>query len=780
MSNLLNAYISNQSVNRPLNKEAETAFTFDSQGHTKPMEYKGELLPSKIIGSPVEYAKDLKKDIVSIGKGAKGKANDHELGRINDLAMKIGSLALASYLFVKNPLKLSKSMEFVGLGTFFTSMALWPKIAIQAPLKARTGVDIHQKYVDSQGRKKMLHQDPQYDLTDLYSREDLDKMGKKLGVDENLPDRDSFIKQRAKKTAIQGNTLWMMTAGFASPIMSALACNRLEKPLGNAIEKADMITSERALDKGQSVFSKIKQNLSVKSFEKYLSKNSDKVMDDKMISELASKIGKQADSAGLQSSITQELSSLKNAVNIDESFIKKALDGKIPESLISSLTSEEKALLDKSIEEKSLNGISNVLSKAAGKTQREQNKLAKEFSKTLETAKKEMEKPKVSQVKDKIKTLNANISSFASGKTVVDKYINSRVGDQSGTYIANQWSRVCDKLIKSLKLNDKELKAVSEGNISVISDKFASLVSNDANFDKTVQQLMKLVNDYENTTSAEFVANAQSHSAAVCSDAAKTLKSNGFTKLADKVSSSGKKGTVENVINVNTKERIAGAQSSFYRLLQSLDLSRQIKNGNLEKQIKSALEKNGQMIDEKEIEATTKKLIKACKDLVMNATTTDYVEKLKSSGFNLSEAEYKTVMNVMFDASMGSEISESLTRTMGTDKANSMMNGFNSYKKEFMDKVANWRNGMTPELSRCTVNGATESANAVERANLAGKPVKNMVQDAAKQAYNSRKWLKIFGGAMLVLTGITLAAGLAIGKKGKTEKEVEAESKLNG
>ena len=87
---------------------------------------------------------------------------------------------------------------------------------------------------------------------------------------------------------------------------------------------------------------------------------------------------------------------------------------------------------------------------------------------------------------------------------------------------------------------------------------------------------------------------------------------------------------------------------------------------------------------------------------------------------------------------------------------------------------------MTSELSRRTVDGVTNAANAVERNNLAGKPIRTLIQDVAKQAYNSNKWLKIFGGSMLALTAVTLVAGLAIGRKGKTEKQVEQESKVNG
>lgn len=780
MTNVLNSIIANQPINKPVAKQDGVAasFTFDTEGKIKPMEAKGKLLPSRIFGSPIEYAKDLKQDVLNIGKAAKGKANDHELGRINDVAMKLGSLGLATYLFVKNPLKLSKTMEFVGLGTFFTSMALWPKLAIQAPLKARTGVDIHQKYIDSQGRKKMLHQDPQYVLTDLYSREDLDKMGKKLGVAENLPDRDNFIKQRAQKTAIQGNTLWMLTAGFASPLMSALACNRLEKPLGAAIEKIDMASSAKAMQNigSQGIISSIKTSSASKSFENYLAKNADRVLDDKMINELASKLGSKVNSATMQSAIAEELASLKNVVKIDEAFVKKALAGKVPDSVFASLTEQQKALLDKAMNENSFKSIANILSKATGSTKHQQTKLANEIAKTLSTTQQAMEKPTLSQVSSQVKNLYSNVADFAKGKAVLDKYITARVGDKSGTYIANQWGKVGDSLIKSLKLNGKELKAVADGNVDVIADKLTALASNEAEFDKAISQLMKLIGDYEGKTGSEFTSAVQGKAKEVCATASDGLKSNGFTKLAEKVSSTAKKGTVENIINVNTAERVSGAQSSFYRLIQSLDLFKKVKNGNFEQQLTEILKEHGQTADK----ATLEKLTKASQKIVLNATTTDYVEKLKTAGYNLSEVEYKTVMKALFDSKADTTIEQSLAKTMGSDKAKSVMSGFTSYKQEFMDKVANWQNNMTQALSKCTVDGVTGGVNAVEKNNLAGKPIKGLIQDVAKQTYNSKKWFKIFGGAMLALTAVTIITGLALGRKGKTEKQVEQESKING
>ena len=114
---------------------------------------------------------------------------------------------------------------------------------------------------------------------------------------------------------------------------------------------------------------------------------------------------------------------------------------------------------------------------------------------------------------------------------------------------------------------------------------------------------------------------------------------------------------------------------------------------------------------------------------------------------------------------------------MGIERAQEILQGFRNYKDEFMNKIANWQNGMTQDLSRRTVTGITNSANAVERNNIVGKPIKNLIQDVAKQTYNSQKWLKIFGTTFAALTVITLAIGLTFGRKSKMEKQLEEERK---
>ena len=142
--------------------------------------------------------------------------------------MMAGGLSIAGYLFTKKTTPLTKGMEFVGLGSFFASMAIWPKIAIQLPAYLIHGVNVQKQYQDSFGRRKPFYQDPQFIPWDLYSDKEIDKIGDRLGVPKNIPNRRDFIQEKMRKLAVQNNTLWMLTAGFATPIMSALICNQAE------------------------------------------------------------------------------------------------------------------------------------------------------------------------------------------------------------------------------------------------------------------------------------------------------------------------------------------------------------------------------------------------------------------------------------------------------------------------------------------------------------------------------------------------------------------------
>lgn len=793
MANLLNAIIANQSLNKPNQQVRPSSFTFDTKGKIKPLEDKAVLLPSRIFGSPIEYAKDFKKDIVSIGKAAKGKANDHELGRINDLAMKLGSLGLASYLFVKNPLKLSKAMEFVGFGTFFASMALWPKLFIQAPLKARTGVDIHQKYIDSQGRKKMLHQDPQYDLTDLYSRKDLDKMGKKLGVSENLPDRDSFIKQRAKKTAIQGNTLWMMTAGLATPIMSALGCNLAEQPLTSAMEKFDLSTTQKAMDKlaqeapKQGFVGKIKQNIADFSLNSFLKKNADKPLDEAMIKNLSARLGASAGSPTLQSAIADELKNLSSAVVKDESFLTAALAGKkfngsnISE-ILGGLSDDAKTALNNALSSGSNTQIAKVLSQNISNDKNAQKTFAKNILQSLDKTKVATKVPTIAEATEKIKQLDSSLKPMSLHKRIIDKFIEARVGEKGNTYISNQWAKTSKDIIKGMKLTPAELKSLAKGDGKALQATLERLVSTDADYEKVVTELVKSIVDYEQKTGSTFTKAVELETSKMSQVAADSLSQKGFTRLAEKLAVGRNSGTMERVINNRVINRAEGAQSSFYRVLQTLEVFKKAQNGELEKQLTAALTQKGKVPSQDVI----KRLVGISKEIMTDSCTTDHIEKLTELG--LSPEEYKKVLATLFDKA--DDTIERVLAKQHPETSRTMLTGFAKYKESFVRRVAGWKNEMTKDLEKYLLdpqsmgikNPKINNLNGTKRSTLVGKQTKEYFQEAATKTFNSAKWKKIFGIAGIALAVATVTATFFIGRKTKIEKQLEEEGKgkVNG
>lgn len=784
MANILNPIIANQPLQATFNKGKEPSFTFDTDGKIKPFNDKGVLLPSKIFDSPSDIVKDFGKDVLSIGKAAKGKANDHELGRINDIAMKAGSAALATYLFVKNPLKLSKSMEFAGLGTFFASMALWPKLAIQAPLKARTGVDIHQKYIDSQGRKKMLYQDPQYVLTDLYSKDDLDNMGKKLKVNENLPDRESFIKQRAQKTALQGNTLWMMTAGAATPVMSALGCNVLEKPISKAIEKSELKSTAKALD--TPYISDTVHNLHVKardkSFDKFLAANADKKMTPEFISELSKKVTGDMGSAEITTAFSRQLSKLQPKASFDAEFVKTALKGKVDGGIIDNVLSGESA--QKALKEGRLKNVAELISKSAEKGKPKQQKLAKTLFAMLDGEGKKHAQPTLGEVSSDVRKMFSTMRDFAQDKKVLDKYLDARVGERAGSYLANQWGRfsgkVTDVLAGSSVFAEKDLKSLAAGDYKALNSQLQRLVKSDR-YDGVVSDLLSMTTDFESTVGEKFMETVSEKTVGkggikgMFHRVSKSLTDDGFVNLANSLYSSNPEAkTVQHVMKNHTASRALGERASFYRMLQTLDLHKKIADGTLKKELQTQLTELGKTADE----STIKKLIKSCNKVLLSAQATDWAEKLQT--LDLSQDEYKVVVNTLFGDKSQSAIKDSLSKRMDADDAEKLLQGFKKYKAEFMEKVGDRLNGITPELERRSVNGVKFNPNSSEAADLIGRSVQDMLKDSAKQRLNSNKWLKIFGGTMVALTAATIIATTTFGKKDKTEKQAEAETGANG
>lgn len=256
MGNLIHNYLQSNQTPIQTQRDAKatmpsfsvptTATTMDSFDREtdkliKPLDGKGHLVSDNPLNAPKEFVRDTVYTTKALADGVRGKANDHQLGKLNDLGLKIGGVAIATYLMTRKTTPKAKLMEFIGFGAFLASMKLWPKIALEIPARLIHGFNYRKQYIDDQGRKKEVGLDPNYMPFDLYrgdkKSENLDVIGDRMGIKKDLVNRQEAIKEQMRKISVQNNTLWMLTAGIATPIMTALACNKAEGLITPIAEK---------------------------------------------------------------------------------------------------------------------------------------------------------------------------------------------------------------------------------------------------------------------------------------------------------------------------------------------------------------------------------------------------------------------------------------------------------------------------------------------------------------------------------------------------------------
>ncbi len=314
----------------------------------KPNEAKAKLVNDNFIKRQTDAIKDTGKDCANFVKAVKtADVNDTQLGRINDIGMKVGAALIAAFLALNAKNKKTAVMEFVGAATFLTSMAAWPKLFINLPAKLVHGFDIDKKYISAQGEKKDFFLDNQFLPWDIYSKEELTEIGKNTGIDINSPNGEEKIKRKMQKTALQNRTLWMATAGFATPLMTSMACSVAEPYIEKGIIKSDF-NKVRKLTEANGVKSYI-DSIQAKSGEisksqaelnKLFEGHQKGVLGENFFDELASKLGlsslsqefKNADDLKViaefesNTALVDELKSLyKNSASYDSEDLLKAL-----------------------------------------------------------------------------------------------------------------------------------------------------------------------------------------------------------------------------------------------------------------------------------------------------------------------------------------------------------------------------------------------------------------------------------------------------------------------
>lgn len=783
----------------------------------KPLPSKGRLLNGNIFNAPAIMVKDAVYDVKAFKHAMQGNANDHELGKLNDVGLKLGGLAIAGYLFTKKQTPVTKGMEFVGLGSFLASMAIWPKLAIQLPAYLIHGVNVQKQYEDSFGRKKSFYQDPQFIPWDLYSDKEIDKMGNRLRVPKDIPNRRDAIQEKMKKIAIQNNTLWMLTAGFATPVMSALICNQTEPYLAKWLnnrknKKADLILTN--LDEHSK---KYDTHNATNNIENQIKLHAGKPITEEVINSVADAFegmdsvtaeSFKADLRELMTSNTHTISKdstkaiSKNLKDIfkGKPISKDAVDAIIPNENNMFNIFKENNFIKTDADDKALKTISDKILLAVKKNvetynqnRPEAEQLDFEYIKKLIRSHKVNEHPIKSvlnnstsatfsqEIQANLRNIAKAFDAFNAKTNALNEYAVTKVGSAPETVIANYWNNISKDLLTTLGISPKEIEKVRfDRNLTgeLLRNKIESIVSDDATYKKVMKDLVAKVASLDSEIKPSDITTYNEKVDTLFNEFGEFLKDKQFSNTAKAiagVNNNDNVGTLKNIQKSFVSERLSGVKSSFYRLINTLDFYRRIA-------------KNVNSIDilKQYPREVREELIELCKIITLQGHSSDNATKfymlrnphpsddmsdivvkngkIENKYFGKGAVNtttdipndkffYQRAMQLMFGDKMDKETTEILEGSI-------IKPNVTEYRENVVKIIGGENYFAKPRHRISHVNDAGSEFKFL----LTGIAPDELFFKAGQQAFNTRKWLKIFGAFGGVLLGVTVLAQFFFGK----------------
>ena len=783
----------------------------------KPLPSKGRLLNGNIFNAPAIMVKDAVYDVKAFKHAMQGNANDHELGKLNDVGLKLGGLAIAGYLFTKKQTPVTKGMEFVGLGSFLASMAIWPKLAIQLPAYLIHGVNVQKQYEDSFGRKKSFYQDPQFIPWDLYSDKEIDKMGNRLRVPKDIPNRRDAIQEKMKKIAIQNNTLWMLTAGFATPVMSALICNQTEPYLAKWLnnrknKKADLILTN--LDEHSK---KYDTHNATNNIENQIKLHAGKPITEEVINSVADAFegmdsvtaeSFKADLRELMTSNTHTISKdstkaiSKNLKDIfkGKPISKDAVDAIIPNENNMFNIFKENNFIKTDADDKALKAISDKILLAIKKNvetynqnRPEAEQLDFEYIKKLIRSHKVNEHPIKSvlnnstsatfsqEIQANLRNIAKAFDAFNAKTNALNEYAVTKVGSAPETVIANYWNNISKDLLTTLGISPKEIEKVRfDRNLTgeLLRNKIELIVSDDATYKKVMKDLVAKVASLDSEIKPSDITTYNEKVDTLFNEFGEFLKDKQFSNTAKAiagVNNNDNVGTLKNIQKSFVSERLSGVKSSFYRLINTLDFYRRIA-------------KNVNSIDilKQYPREVREELIELCKIITLQGHSSDNATKfymlrnphpsddmsdivvkngkIENKYFGKGAVNtttdipndkffYQRAMQLMFGDKMDKETTEILEGSI-------IKPNVTEYRENVVKIIGGENYFAKPRHRISPVNDAGSEFKFL----LTGIAPDELFFKAGQQAFNTRKWLKIFGAFGGVLLGVTVLAQFFFGK----------------
>ena len=510
-----------------------------TKNNVKPLAPEGHLVHDRLMQMPKFFLKDFAYDLKAVRDGFRGTANDHQTGRLNDVGIKLGGIGIATMLAARTTNPIARIMEYAGLGAFLAAMSIFPKVAIQAPSRMMHGFDTGIEYIDDQGRKKSVFQDSNYIPFDMYQgerpSEDLDIIGDRLGIPRDIKNRHDVIKEQMRKIATQNNTLWMLTAGFATPVIAALTCFGLERLIAPAYANVkNMAYNSRishALKATQNMPinpDEIASNNLSKKVENILKNYKGKELPTSELDDIVRLLTNEMPSGvseGIKEDLTNILTQEKNGFVVKEnitddiiSSIKKSLpknNQTVMEKVFvptkeeitnilneyETITSDNLLEIKSKLKEISANKIKNdaTLSNDMKEYLKafQNNNLMEDISKNLQKEKSHfLTEKSMKEIIDFAKIFGE----FKHNEKLLDKYTNFKFEYNSETVLARSYAKFEKTLFNVLDIKFKDLKQMKESETfakEILDRKLNELVKDEAKYNKAISKLTKAMSEME-------------------------------------------------------------------------------------------------------------------------------------------------------------------------------------------------------------------------------------------------------------------------------------------
>lgn len=595
-----------------------------NQTFIRPLPPKGHIVRDGILDAPKSYFQDVKTDLVALSSAAKGDANDHQLGKLNDLGLKVGGLAIASYLFSVKKAPVTKWMEFVGLGSFLGSMALWPKLALELPCRMLHGFNPFMQYEDSRGCKKPFFQDNQYIPFDILTDKDINRIGNKLNVPENLFNRRDAVQEKMRQIALQNNTMWMLTAGFATPVMSALICNTVEPYVDNVQNFFLNNRLDKLLSNFNDMVTKYKTDDIIKKMDTVIATYDGQPITEEVIAKLVNVISSSTD-PNVQIGITKDLKEMfqNGQYRISEIMVKPlqkhisetlkyAADKRVLPQNLKEIIPTEEQIIDKlatehyftrNLDELDLDqlrrDLTDVIAKNFQKAEHDGSSIDTFTKDTILNALTDFENPHFKEVDNVLKSSPAVIldtqakttlrniakitTRFVAENRVLSEYSYKRLAQAPNTSKAKFWNDTVDFVIKTLNITPEEIKNTRYDRTLVgklFNEKvwkFATL--NNEEYEKFVEKLVnKIAQINKDLKPDELTGRYLEQLKKSLEGASDSFNQAGFKHTAKKLfdKNSNGAGTLYGVSKAFVEDNLSNVKNTFAAILNKANVYRTI------------------------------------------------------------------------------------------------------------------------------------------------------------------------------------------------------------